>query len=308
MPAASVSRLHVVLLPRIVALIRDDRLAEGARLTEAGLAARLQVSRTPVRAALALLARRGVVRQTASGFVVADAGRAGAEAAAGDPGETALSLRMAQDRMSGSLPEVVSETDLMRRYAAGRATVQRTLTQLAGLGVVERKAGHGWRFCPAILDPAARAESYRWRMIIEPAALLEPSFRLDPAWTAATRAAHEQMMRAPWRETASAAFFEMNAAFHEGLAAGAGNRYLLLAVQQQNQMRRLSNYDWSSVRDPAVVRQRVQDNCREHLAILARAEAGDMAGAAALMRTHLAAASLLREADRGVPSLRTAAL
>ena len=45
----------------------------------------------------------------------------------------------------------------------------------------------------------------------------------------------------PWSDTASIALYEMNAAFHEGLAAASGNRYLLVAVQQQNRLRRFSS-------------------------------------------------------------------
>ncbi|WP_163488388.1 GntR family transcriptional regulator, partial [Escherichia coli] len=55
------SRLQRDLLPRIVEVIRNDGLAPGSRLPEALLAQRLQVSRTPVRAALRHLAERGLI-------------------------------------------------------------------------------------------------------------------------------------------------------------------------------------------------------------------------------------------------------
>jgi len=74
------------------------------------------------------------------------------------------------------------ERDLMQRYGATRPVVQRVLTKLAEVAAVQRKPGHGWRFLPTISDPTARAESYRLRQIIEPAALLEPGYRLAPGW------------------------------------------------------------------------------------------------------------------------------
>lgn len=46
-------------------------------------------------------------------------------------------------------------------------------------GWVERKEGYGWRFLPVANAPEAFDEIYRFRMAMEPAALLEPSFELD---------------------------------------------------------------------------------------------------------------------------------
>jgi DNA-binding GntR family transcriptional regulator len=102
------------------------------------------------------------------------------------------------------------------------------------------------------------------------------------------RERHEAFFRGPWSESHSIAFFEMNAAFHEGLAAASGNRYFLAAIQRQTRLRRLSNYDWRHGRE------RVEVNCREHLEMLDRLEAGDMELAALLMQRHLDVASKLR--------------
>jgi len=174
---------------------------------------------------------------------------------------------------------VVSEFDLMQRYDATRPVVQRVLAKLAEVAAVQRKPGHGWRFQPIIADAKARDESYRYRMLIEPAGLLEPGFQLDPKWAAEMRRRHQDMMTMPWSPTASIALYEMNAAFHEGLAAASGNRYLLVAVQQQNRLRRFANYDWT------FGYERVLVNCREHLAILDRLEAGEHEVAASIEAT-----------------------
>lgn len=295
------TRMQSGLLPRILTMIQADGLAEGDRLAEVPLAGRLQVSRTPVRSALAHLAERGAVTRAARGFVAGPAEaviRVAAELArqAADQAEPdALSLRIAMDRQGGTLPAEVSEADLMRRYAAGRATVQRLLTQLAALGVVERRTGHGWCFLPSLSDPASRAESYRFRMVVEPAALSEPGYRLDPAWIASMRARHETVMARTWDDTGSIVFYEMNAVFHEGLAEGSGNRFLLLAVQQQNRLRRLSNYNWGERWDRDAVERRVAQSCREHLEILERIGKGEMDVAAALMRQHLQGAQALQQ-------------
>lgn len=278
---------------RIVEFLHREKLPPGTRLAEISLASRLRVSRTPVRAALAHLAQRGVVkRQPRRGYAVAKPLAAVESASAPPPSETdALFLAIARDRIAGHLTLRISEADLMRRYAVGRPILQRALARLAELAVVERTPGHGWHFLPIIADAVARAESYRFRQLVEPAVLLEPGFRLDPGWARDMRRRHEAALTAPWRETSSIAFFEMNAAFHEGLASACGNRYLLLAVQQQNRIRRFLNYDWVFGHERVVV------NSNEHLAILDRLEAGDNEVAAALMASHLRRASLLRRAS-----------
>ena len=285
------SRLQRELTIGILRLIRADGLKSGTRLAEVALAERLQVSRTPVRAALSQLARRGLVQQGARrGYFVTDKTAAAHKVADRPvPADTdLLFLAIARDRRAGKLAEEVSERDLMRRYKATRPTVQRVLAKLAEVAAVQRKPGHGWRFQPSISDPHSREESYRFRQIVEPAALLEPGFRLDPAWIAEMRRRHHGMLDAPWDRTASIALYEMNAQFHEGLAAASGNRYLQVAVEQQNRLRRFANYDW------AFGHERVLVSCREHLAILDRLEAGDRAAAADLMRQHLQRANALQ--------------
>jgi DNA-binding GntR family transcriptional regulator len=278
------SRLQNEVQAGILAVIKSGSLAPGARLGEVALAARLQVSRTPVRAALAHLARRGLVRAgKRGGYFVADPARA-VRATAPQPGPTEadrLFLAIARDRRAGKLAEDVSEGDLIRRYRVTRATVQQVLVRLSEVAAVQRKPGHGWRFLPTISDPTARAESYRLRRIIEPAALLEPGYRLAPGWIEEMREGHHDMLATPWNEASSIALYEMNAQFHEGLVAGAHNRYLLVAIQQQNRLRRFANYDWTFGHERVVV------SCREHLEILDGLEAGEHELAAALMRRHL---------------------
>jgi DNA-binding GntR family transcriptional regulator len=280
------TRLQSELQTDILDAIRVDLLAPGTRLGEVALAARLRVSRTPVRAALSQLARRGLVqRGERGGYFVVEAAPAVRRTAPRSRPTNADRL-FARDRRAGKLAEDVSEGDLMRRYDVTRATVQQVLVRLSEVAAVQRKPGHGWRFLPTISDPEARAESYRFRQIIEPAALMEPGYRLAPGWIDEMRQKHRDMLATPWSETTSIALYEMNAQFHEGLAAGSHNRFLLMAVQQQNRLRRFANYDWTFGHDRVVV------SCREHLEILDRLEVGDQQAAAALMRQHLDGAQL----------------
>lgn len=277
------SRLQRDLLPRIVELLRIDGAEPGHRITEAAMARRLQVSRTPVRAALKHLAERGVLAALPGGGLTLARPLdqlADAEFASVGVEIDVWCSRMARDRLSGALPHQVSEADLMRRYDLGRPLLLRILNKLAEVGLVERLPGHGWLFSP-VNDPAAIAESYAFRRIIEPASLLEAGTRIDPAWLAEMRRRHEEMLTRTWNEALAVSLFEMNADFHEGLIAASGNRYLLLAIQQQTRLRRYTNYEWRY--GP----ERVKVSCRQHLEIIARLEAGEIEVAAALLRQHL---------------------
>jgi DNA-binding GntR family transcriptional regulator len=285
------SRLQRELCERMLVLFRSGAIPVGQRLTELGMARRLNVSRTPIRAALNRLARQGIVASAdGRGYVLLrrPVNGIGVEPDAEDAADDKLVIAIARDRLAGRLSDQVSEADLMRRYGVSRQVVLRALASLLEATIVTRKPGYGWSFEALPHDPAAREESYRMRLLIEPAGLLEPGFRLDPAWAARMRETHERALVAPWTETASVAFFAMNAGFHEGLALASGNRFIHLAVVQQTRLRRFSNYDWTYGTD------RVAVNCRQHLEILDRIEAGDLDVASLLMRRHIEQSRLLR--------------
>lgn len=285
------SRLQADLAASIAALVRERRLAPGTRLNELRLARAFRVSRTPVRAALRLLASRGILEARPNqGFFLAVPGDAIDRSAlppSGGREADRLYLAIARDRLAGLLPDDFSEADLIRRYGVSRPLLVRVLGQMAEVGLVARDPGRGWSFLPAIETESAQQESYRFRMLVEPAALLEPGFVLDREWAERMRARHQRFIEEPWEDTASIPFFEMNAEFHERLAASSGNRYLHMAVQQQNRLRRFLNYDWLYGAERVVV------SCREHLEILDRLEEGDRELAALLMRRHLERASRL---------------
>jgi DNA-binding GntR family transcriptional regulator len=311
-PATSIpggSPLQRNIAAQIVQLLQRQNAAPGSGLTELGLAQQLGVSRTPVRAALRLLESEGLVTrddQPAQGK--RGTWRVGQNAATSTlgpppvPDTERLFIAIARDRIAGVLPGDVSEADLLRRYDVSRPTVLSVMTRLAEVGQVERKTGHGWTFAPATLDAQTQDESYRFRLVVEPAALLEPGYRLDPAWAADMRARHRQMLDEPWHDTAAVALFDLNAAFHEGLAAGSGNRFLQRAVAQQNRLRRFVNVDWQH--GPA----RVRVSCIEHLGILDQLEAGHVEVAAALLRQHLQRASTLSFHGQASPPAPDASL
>jgi DNA-binding GntR family transcriptional regulator len=185
-------------------------------------------------------------------------------------------------RARRELPETFTQRDLAQRLDAPRSLLDKALLRLSHDGLIAKRQGHGWQFAPSLENAEALAESYRFRTAIECAGLLEPGFRADPDVLARMRAAHEALVSQKSTQTISAAgFFSLNAAFHEMLARFSGNRFILQAVQQQNQLRRLEEH-------AAFYREaRFLQSGSEHLEIIAAVESGDREWAAQLMRHHL---------------------
>lgn len=279
----TVTSLRIDLKRRIESFIRERGLQIGDRIVTSALAREFRVSRTPVEAALAMLASEGVLeRRSSGGYALAQSPGSSPLRDENSDDVDAMLIEVARLRRSGLLANEVSTRELVRISSQPLTLVQRTLSRLEELGSIERKPGYGWVFINQADDAATRDESNRFRQILEPLALLEEGFRLEPAWAVDMRIRHEEFMAQEWStQTSPVRFFEMNAAFHEGLALASGNRFVLDAIRRQNQVRRLFNYDW------LYGFERVLVNSREHLAILDQLLAGDVEMAAILMRRHL---------------------
>lgn len=287
------SKLQRKLASQIAQYIRDNQLGEGEQLTELALAEALNVSRTPVRAALEHLSALGMVAPAGPrrGFQVTASPElleALTQDASHSDEEDELYMRIAADYVASRLPEQFSEADMMRQYGVSRGALLRVLQRMSSERVIERNPGYGWRFAPLLRSMESHDESYRFRMVVEPAAILEPTFGLDPTHAARIRREHEAILATPPGRLSIVNFFEVNAGFHEFLAGSSGNPFFHQAVLQQNQLRRFLSYSWT------YGQERVAASCHEHMAILDALEAGDREWAAALMRHHLDLAGRLK--------------
>jgi DNA-binding GntR family transcriptional regulator len=274
------SRLHADLAHRILARLRQDKAAPGHHLVELGLCAAFGVSRTPVRGALKLLERQGVVKaREGRGYVLTKLPPETVEAESEAGEEDRLFQALAEARAKGALPDQFTQQELVRRFGARLSVVLVVLRQLGELGLVERKPGNGWAFTP---DPARTlSESYAFRRALEPQMLLQPGFRLDRAWAEKARTEHQKLRKKAWRAGDGVRFHAVNADFHEQLARGSGNRAMLKAVERHNQLRTFLIGQWDYPMD------QVYSAIDDHLEILAALEAGYADKAAALMLHHL---------------------
>lgn len=281
--------LQIKLISDIVRLIHEDNLEAGDHLNELQFAQRLNVSRTPLRGALELLERQGFVkRRLNKGMEIIAIPPAQLPMDEQDT-EKSLLVRMAQDRHHGKLPQEFSEASIARIYEIDRKTARELVTHMEEMNLIERKVGYGWRFLDDYSDAAHKREGRRFRVMLECGALMEPDYSLDVEWAAQIRERHERILSMQWEETSSIEFFEMNAAFHEGICAGAGNRFVLNAIIRQNQLRRLSQYHWRHGFERVVV------SCREHLEILDWLLRNENKVAAALLQRHLEKANITKE-------------
>ena len=261
--------------------MRQDKAAPGHHLVELDLCAAFDVSRTPVRGALQILERQGVVKaREGRGYALVKLPPETAETeSAEQDAEDRLFQALAEARAKDALPDQFTQQELVRRFDARLSTILAVLRQLSELGLIERRPGNGWAFTA---DPARTlSESYAFRRALEPQMLLQPGFRLDRAWAERARAQHQKLRKKAWRAGDGVRFHAVNADFHAELAKSSGNRAMLKAVERHNQLRQFLIGQWDYPMD------QVHSAIDDHLEILAALEAGYADKAAALMLHHL---------------------
>ncbi len=285
------------LTQRVSRYVLDQALAgsyqNGRHLTEADLASRLGISRTPVRAALRFLHARAVLQYRPNRGYTLNADRAALGQARRDipeDEEKTLYYRLLRDRLAGKLPTQVNELELAQTYGVRRELLRSVLTTLLQDGVLRGRHYQRWEFTETLDSVESERESYRFRLTLECAALREPSFRIDAERLVACRARQQSLIthasRYTWMD-----FFEANAELHELLASASGNRFILDAMRQQNRLRRMSDLSDYPLVSAAALRQ----SSEEHLQILDAVEAGQLSTAEQHMHAHLSRASGLLE-------------
>jgi DNA-binding GntR family transcriptional regulator len=277
----------------VIARIDGGRLRSGDALREAALAETHQVSRSPVREALQALTAAKLTRHHPNrGAVVADditqdgLKRARRYFTQSDDDEPYR--KIAADHLAGILPTECTEAEISRRYKLGRAKTRHIIARIAQEGWIERRPGYGWAFLPVLTTPQAFSSGYRFRLALEPAALLEPTFKIDEPAFARFRAAQRALIDGGIYTTSSVELFRLGAAFHEMLAKCSGNPFFFDALQRINRLRRLIEYR------AMVNTAHFIDQAHEHLNIMDLVESGDMEAAAAFLASHLETARAVK--------------
>ncbi|MFQ8432397.1 GntR family transcriptional regulator [Amaricoccus sp. W119] len=272
------------LAARIVEHINAAKLPSGTHVAAQELADRFSVSRSPINQALRLLHEKGVLEHAPNrGYMVGEA----ANLSASDLGlpvreeVTDAYERIAADRSHGRLPAQVSEALIRKRYGLTRAQALAVLGRIAQEGWAERRPGYGWEFSEMLTTPESLIQTYRARMALEPAALLEPGYHLDADTIERLRDTELQLLDGALENMPAAALHERGVVFHESIVGAGGNPFLLDALRRINRVRRLLSYRGMSTRE------RYYEHAREHLDILKLLEQGRNTEAAETLRAHL---------------------
>jgi DNA-binding GntR family transcriptional regulator len=271
--------------------ILDGELAPQAHLRAEQLSEAFGVSRSPIRQALQLLESRGVLEQKVNrGFFVRE-GVASQFSHAGMPDQLDapdVHYRLADDWLNDRIPQEVTEQFLRDRYKLTKAQVIEILSRAANEGWAERKEGRGWRFLVVAKATETLEQIYRFRAIVEPAGLLEPTFSLDRASLAEQRRVQEAMFQGEIERMSPDRLLMTGTNFHEALARMSNNSFVYQAVVRANRMRRLLNYR------TLVDRDRFYDQARDHLRMVDLLERGENLECSFVLKRHLSGALMQR--------------
>lgn len=286
------------LAARIIEHINAAKLPSGTHVAAQELADRFSVSRSPINQALRLLHEKGVLEHAPNrGYMVGEV----ANLSASDLGlpvreeVTDAYERIAADRSHGRLPAQVSEALIRKQYGLTRAQALAVLGRIAQEGWAERRPGYGWEFSEMLTTPESLIQTYRARMALEPAALLEPAYHLDPGTIERLRDTELQLLDGALEDMPAATLHERGVVFHESIVGAGGNPFLLDALRRINRVRRLLSYRGMSTRE------RYYEHAREHLDILSLLEQGRNTEAAETLRAHLV--TVVRNLERIRPEM-----
>lgn len=269
----------------ILDVIRHDGLTQGSHLRAQALANRFKVSRSPVNDALALLESKGLLkREPNRGYFLVKSLDAKMEkkltAVSGDTVADTY-FRMADDLLKGDLPFEVSESFIKAKYELTAAQLKSVLNRIAQEGWAQRKPGYGWEFSTMLTTPDSLLQSYRLRLALEPAALLEPTYHLTTEVLEKCRAAEHHLLDGGIETDTPDQLHERGVRFHESLVEASGNPFFIDTIKRVNRVRRLISY--RSMQD----RKRYTEHCQQHLQVLDLIAKGKRVDAAEMMRKHL---------------------
>ncbi|WP_349963214.1 GntR family transcriptional regulator [Rhizobium sp. ZPR3] len=279
------------LASKIVEYVRAHDEPNGMRLVERKLAEHLKVSRSPVRSALKILEEQGLVKTAETGGFYVDWDGRTVPASLTEPrsdDDDDAYMKIASDRLSGNLPDKVTESELARRYGLTKAHLGRVLRRIAGEGWIDRLPGHGWEFLPMLTSMQAYKDSYRFRLTIEPAAILEPTFVLNRSSLEDCRQHQQRLIDGEIWDVSNPDLFDINSRLHEAIIECSHNLFFIESLKRIDRLRRLIEYRQSLNRKYAIVR------CREHVRLADLLLQGRMVEASEFMTNHLSSVSVMK--------------
>ena len=281
-----VTSLAAQLASQIVEQLRTNKRQAGDHLAEQDFANVFRVSRTPVREAFRILESMSVLekRPNRGYFLVRQAdGLESQNLLVAGEEEDGVYMQIVEDRLAGRVPDRFTENQFIRRYGISRNHLVKLLLRMQHEGWLTRLPGHGWEFQPTLNSPEIYDHGYRFRLLVEPAAVLEPGYSITPDTIALLRDQQQAMLDGGILSYSRSQAYSTCANFHETIVAGAPNPFFVDTIRRINRLRSLVEY-----RIPV---DRIQ-HCKEHLALLDILEEGDFAQASRFLHNHIECARL----------------
>ncbi|MDB5632898.1 MAG: transcriptional regulator [Tardiphaga sp.] len=104
---------------------------------------------------------------------------------------------MVRDRLDNVVPNSMTQSEIARRYDVDRVALTRTLSRLAEDGLIAKNKGHGWTFLPTFDSLVSLQGSYEFRLTLEPACFLLPTFKPDLSAIERVRLQHLYLISHP---------------------------------------------------------------------------------------------------------------
>ena len=273
---------------KIINLLNQERTPVGAHLSAQYFADKLCLSRSPINRAFETLADKGILeKQPMRGYFLAHVIDKPTDDMLDEMGLVeqdivkSVYFQMAEDRLNGDIEDVFSEKLIKQRYNLTSVQLQSVLKRVAEEGWIIKKPGYGWTFTSMLTTPESLIQTYRVRMALEPAALLEPNYRLAQETIDQCRKTELEMLEADVESFTADQLHERGVKFHQAIVEASGNPFFSDTLLRINNVRRLLSY--RTMKD----RTRYLEQVHQHLHLLDLLEAGKNEQASEYLRQHI---------------------
>jgi DNA-binding GntR family transcriptional regulator len=301
-PRRNIRQNHLALAQKILAIALERGMVAGDHLPETTFSQACDVSRTPIRSAFKLLEERDILEWRADEgyFLTSEStGELSDTIRALEASEHSIAHLILSDRAERRIGAVQSVSALTRRYKVPRASVLNALKVLSRDGLVRQLPGRAWAFQSMVDSPDAVTDSYEFRLVMEPQAILAPDFVLDTKRATLLRDQMTAFLAAGDDTITPAGFARIDIAFHTLISECSGNRFLRASLSAHHRLRKASQKTAST---PAF---RLRQAMLEHLEILDSLERNQFQLAADQITVHLRRSRIRKPqaANRGIPPL-----
>lgn len=301
-PRRNARQSHLALAQQALSIALERGMNRGDHLPEQVFSEACGVSRTPIRSAFKILEEKEILewRREEGYFLTIAPAEDGAEAIQRlEDAEDSLANRILADRTDRRIGDMPSVSALVRRYDTSRSTVLLALKILSRDGIITQLPGRAWAFQPIVDSPRAQEESFDFRLMLEPQAILATGFTIDPKRAGVLRSQMDDFLTASDTRVTASGFQRIDTEFHSLIAESSGNRFIRSSLLAHHRLRKVAQ------KNASVPAFRMKQSMGEHVEILDSLERNLFDLAADQIVVHLRRSRIRRPeaANRGMTPL-----